>query len=246
MEVDFIRHESVLHVESEVTVAEEASITVRDGCFLLLEEPTIVEGGSIFSDVGGHMTIGGPLTLRGGHFDAELGGRFASIIQFAGPTSYDGDVTLDGLVEHIGDVSVIGPSTLHIDRFTLDGFSGTPSSSFSTAMHITVGSPFQSFVGPFDGEFNLTGTFLGKLTLDFVQSGFYWELGGLLDVGGVFGLMITRLEGAPCHVIDGGTIGVTSHARIAADVHLEPGATLDFAALSARLRLAVSSRMDLG
>lgn len=245
-DVDFIGHASALHVESEVTVAEEASISVREGCFLLLEAPTIVDGGSILSETDGLMTIGGPLTLRGGHFDAELGGRFASIIQFAGPTSYDGDVTLDGLVDHIGDVSVVGPSTLHIDRFTLDGFSGTTSWSFSNAMHITVGSPFQSFVGPFDGEFKLTGTFLGKLTVDFVQSGFHWELGGLLDVGGVFGLMITRVEGAPCHVIDGGTIGVAGHARITADVQLKPGATIDFADISARLRLAGSSRIDLG
>jgi hypothetical protein len=222
-------------------------VTVGPASTLVINNSSTVVSGTFTAEPDSLLDFFGPLDLEGGVFHGEVGPPDPGFVRFAGGVSLDGEVWLHGLIDFASDVSVVGPSQLHVGSFNLDGFSGASEWFFSNALTVSV-DPEVGFVpnGTFDGAFHLTGTALGKLTVNVEAPATEWRLGGLLDVGGLGAIMMTRLEGSPVRVIDGGTIGVSSHARINAPVTTEFGSTIDFATINAKLRLAEDSLIRKG
>ncbi|MDZ4756054.1 MAG: hypothetical protein SGJ11_16345, partial [Phycisphaerae bacterium] len=223
-----------LIVTAPVTLNASASIHVDAADEIDFDGATTIDGADHEIDEGAKLRFNGATDVLGGTFTTFSSSLNDGGVEFNGNTDYNGDVTIDGAARQNGDVYIFGQTTISADTFDMDGSSGNTAWSIATPLVINANSVDAVAGQPFDGELDLTGTFLGKLTINLANPNAHWTMAGTLDVGGVGALMITRVAGSPMWV--SGEINVTNAVSITADASLLISCDVQFASASARLR----------
>lgn len=189
--------------------------------------------------MGGLIEFVEATTLHGGTFITQsptvAGGR----ILFRGATTYDGDLVCQGFVAQENQASVIGPTTIIADTFDLDGQFAPTTWTIGNSMHLIADS--LSNWNTFEGTLHITGTLLGKLTVDLSDPNAEWGGDGTFNLGGAGAIMTTRIAGSP--FIAGGEVNITNAVQIAADTRFA-SADVTFTTPTSRLRLPGSNRLD--
>lgn len=228
-----------------VTFAPSALVTLGNGDRLRLVSQAIVNGGDFAIGQGSRIEFDGSTTVTGGAF-ATFSSEFNDgYVEFAGMTTYDGSISLAGAARQVGNASVIGPTTINAtgSRFDMDGVLGSTAWSIGNALTIHAKS-IDSSGTVFDGDLSIGGSFLGRLTINLDDPAAEWYANGLLELSGVGGIMVTRIEGSP--MVLSGDMVVSNAVRITADTLFSAGGAVQFTSDSARLRLTGTTEVAAG
>jgi hypothetical protein len=157
-------------------------------------------------------------------------------VRFNGATEWDGSLTISGFATQNEDASVVGPTVINADVFDLDGDFGL--ADWTVGNHLTVNAgAIDESNNFYDGVLDITGTLLGKITMNLTDPKAQWGTTGIFNLGGVAAIMTTRIEGSKL-VVEGGTLNISNRVQITADTDLISSTDVNFASPTARLRFA--------
>lgn len=237
--LSFVDPGAKARIEAPVTFESTATASIAAGALLTCTNDVTLVGGE-FSlgedaniDFDGDITVGDALFLT--HSELASDGT----IDFNGPTTLDGTLTVNGNARQNGDASVVGPTVIDADRFDLDGANGTTAWSIGNALTLNIGDHLDSGNDVFDGSVNISGTFLGKLTVNLPAPDGAWVMDGSMALGGVGAILTTRVAGSDMVVT--GDVDITNRVRLDCETSFGTGTNVEFTSLTARLRLAKDS-----
>ncbi|MBL9141922.1 MAG: hypothetical protein JNK53_08660 [Phycisphaerae bacterium] len=201
---------------------------------------TTVEGGTYTLDEDARIDFQAATTVRGGTFNTFSAGQFDGGVNFNGQTSWDGNVVINGFGNQAGNASVAGPSVITAQTFDLDGGAGTAQWSVGNGLTINANSIEPSGFNKFDGTINISGTFLGKLTLNGL-AGDTWVMDGTMNLGGAGGILVDRIAGARMRLF--GALNLQTKSGITADLEFNSGSITTFALPSTLLRTSGTTQV---
>jgi hypothetical protein len=223
---------SRLAVDAPTTVMPTANLELTDGGDMTLTGATVL-GGDATVGGGSILRFEGTTRLEGGAFDAASNG----VVEMAGPSIYDGEVAFVGAAEHLGDVWVVGPTTIDAEKFDMDG-AGPVTWSIEHQLLLKAET-----LDPDDGAvhaaIDVSEALLGKLTVELPAVNDAWTMKGPLHLGGLPGLTLTRLAGNPFYLY--GTMSITNAVAIAAETHFAKNSVTAFQTPTSRLRMTKTS-----
>lgn len=193
--------------------------------------------------MGAQMQFDGATDVHGGLF-LSFGSELAdAVVDFNGFTDYDGDIDIAGLARQNGDAAVSGPTIIDAGVFDMDGQTGVTAWSIANSLTIEAGTIDQGN-NIFNGSMNITGTFLGKITVDLDDPEAQWSSVGDISLGGVGAIPITRIEGSDFRMA--GALDISGRVTITANTTLDDAGEVTFASATARLRLSGESIVESG
>ncbi len=241
-DLEFISLNSYAQFNCPATTHPSMAAPLTPGDLLEFNGTTTVDGGLFTLDDGANVEFNGSTIVHGGEFVTFSDSAGDGLIQFNGPTTWDGDIIIDGIGRQNGDASVSGPTHIVAGRFDMDG---TFLSNWSIANSLVIdANEIDSIGNGFDGNLSLTGGFLGKLTINLQLPNTHWQASGIVDVGGVAAIPVTRIEGSEFWLT--GIMNVSNRVNITAKTHLRDFSTVNFAGPGAHLRLSGTSLVQDG
>ncbi len=210
------------------------TVTIGEDDLLDISGATTIEGGNLLVADGGILNLLAATTVHGGAFSTASEDANVSSVRLAGPTTWDGDVTVQGILRQIGDATVFGPTTISGDRFDFDG-DGTTAWTIGNGLVLNVDHIDNTIeIDSFDGTMDLPANFLAKLTVQLTAPGAHWLMSGTLDVAGVGALTSTRLAGSSMWLT--GDMNVTGRVASAAPIVVRDSGDVTFTSPTAALR----------
>jgi hypothetical protein len=231
--LDLLGSDAHLRIEAPITFGPGAFLDLNDDDLVECTSSVTLDGGAAFIGEGGSLAFLGDTLIHEMSietFSADLGDGG---VRFHGDTIYDGTLTIDGAGQQNSDATVLGPTVIDASRFDLDGADGLTSWSIGNVLVVTAGT-IDTAGWTFNGSIDISGTFLGKLTLILPNPNQFWIMDGSMSLGGVAAIMTTRLDGNP--VLVGGSLDVANRVRVDCPMRFESGSTVTFASPSSRLR----------
>lgn len=225
-----------------LTLETTANATLTPEDLLECNGNTVIEGGNYVVGLDAHIDFDGSTTVRGGTFTTFSELESEGSVRFNGQTAWDGTINVNGLAQQYGNASVPGPTVINGDTFDFDG-AGTTSWSIANGITLNVSSLDPAGFNKVDGPVTITGTFLGKLTVN-LAGNVPWIMDGNLSLSGAGGILVTRISGSPFEL--NGTLDLASKSGIAADTWFRPGSQTTFEAATTQLRLSADSRISAG
>jgi hypothetical protein len=203
---------------------------------------TTVDGGPWILDEGADIDFDGSTTVLGGEFLTFNANASSGAVDFNGPTTWNGDVTVVGAARQRGDATVFGPTTIDATRFDFDGDGAT---AWSIGNSLTVAATYldAGTQNILDGDILITGTFLGKLTMLLEAPSTHWTMNGTMDLGGIGGLLSTRVAGSEMRVT--GDLNVSGRIQVTADTILKAGSITALETPTSVLRLSGDSLIEV-
>ncbi len=180
-EVNLTGNSALLRMLADAEVSSTATFEMNEGCHLRFEGDTDINGGS-FTSATGDMADGG--------------------VTFAGPTSWGGTVTIDGAARQNADASVLFATAINAVEFDMDGGGGVSPSTWNINQALAVNAEridqdgSGGSAGTFNGTMNIAGGFLGGLTVNIPEPGFYWTMAGEMNLTGDPIFFMTRVAGS--------------------------------------------------
>jgi hypothetical protein len=234
--------EAALDVQASTTFLANAQVLVESEDTIDFAT-SVIEAGSFLAEAGGTLHFNGPTTVEGGSFTTLSSGGSEGRIRFMGPTSYDGAITVAGLLAQAGPAEVVGPTTVAGGRFDLDGPGATASWTILNALALNV-ERIDQLDNAVHAPITIDSGFLGKLTVQLSQAPASWRAYGDLRLAGVAALPTTRIAGAPLEV--SGDLFVKNAVRIDAPLTFDATSTTTFETASSRLLLPKASVVEAG
>lgn len=204
---------------------------------------TTIEGGSYTLGEDARIDFDGSTTVHGGTFATFSDLISDGSVNFNGQTAWDGEITVHGVARQVGSASVTGPSVINADLFDMDGFA-VANHEWNIANSLTINADHleQGNVSNVDSTINLTGTFLGKLTVNLTSPSGWWAVSRTLNVGGVGAILITRVAGSAMVVY--GTMNVSNRVGISADLFVSSVGQVNFLSDATELRVSGSTEIQ--
>jgi hypothetical protein len=226
-------------IEAPVTFESTAVTTIDTGALLTCTNLTTLVGGEFSLDENANIDFQAETVVHDPTFQTFSEAAGDGTIDFSGPTVFDGTMIVHGNARQNGDATVVGPTVIDALRFDFDGAFGTTAWSISNALVLTIGDHLDAGNDIFNGSINISGTFLGKLTVNLPDPDGAWIMDGSMALGGVAAIMTTRVAGSDLRVT--GDLDITNRVRLDCETRIGPDARVDFGSTSARLRLAQDS-----
>lgn len=228
-----------LNVAADATLASTANVTIDDGARLDFDmlSNTIVEGGNYTVGQGGLLSFRGVTTIQGGVFNTAGVDDGQGEIHFDGPTTWAGNVTINGRARQNGDARVTAPTVVNAALFDMSGEDNHTNWDVESALVINASDTSVEAFDFFEGVMNIGGGALSKLTINFDGSAQQaWIMAGELNLAGSPSFFVQRIAGSPISL--GGTVNISdSKVEIASDTYIQPWATINFATSDSELRL---------
>jgi hypothetical protein len=226
-------------IDAPVTLDSTATGQISTGSLLTFTNDVTLVGGEFSLDEDANIDFDGATAVSDPVFETFNHLATDGTVDFNGPTEFDGTLTVDGNARQNGDASVVGPTVIDATRFDFDGAAGTTAWSIANALVLNIGDHIDSGNDVFDGSINITGTFLGKLTVNLPGPNAAWVMDGSMVLGGVGAILTTRVAGSP--MVVSGDIDITNRVRLDCETSFGTGTNVEFTSLTARLRLAKDS-----
>ncbi|MDX2199406.1 MAG: hypothetical protein SF069_10615 [Phycisphaerae bacterium] len=238
-----------LNVAAETTITPEGYILVGNGdraTFGVDDANTTIEGGEFQIAPDGLLRFAGPTVVQGGEFRDTAGNDLALDVDFGGPTTWRGTVTIDGYAQQWGDATVNGVTTIEAEHFDMDGPFAATVWNISQPFALNVDS-IDSPNAPmsFGGTLNIGGGLIGGMSINLSDPAASWTMAGTTNLSGDANLFPTRIGGSTMQVT--GDINVTiGRVQITAPTVFAAAATLNLPTANSRLRINARSVVDSG
>lgn len=211
---------------------------------LELNGPVTLYGGTYTLDQGAVIDFDAPTIVRGGSFTTASGSVDDGSINFNASSSWEGAVTVDGVMRVNGSASVTGTTVIDALTFDFDGANGNTSWSIGNSLTIKTASLGTFDTNSFYGSVTSSGTFPGRLVVNLDDPSDQWTMAGEMTLGGVATIQATRLEGSRVRFT--GDLNIQNRVQVTADTLFEGFSMLSFIDGSSRLRLSGESVMKPG
>ncbi|MCA9263999.1 MAG: PEP-CTERM sorting domain-containing protein, partial [Planctomycetales bacterium] len=231
-----------LQVTADATLMEHADILVGEGDWLEFAGPIVVQGGDYVLTEGALLEFVGPTTVEGGHFTTFSDLSSAGAVEFSGPTSWQGTVSVDGIARQVGNASVDGITNVQAHVLDMDG-GGDTTWTLNQALTVSAESIDSTISNTFDGVLNVTGLF-SRLNLEL--TGFFdkWTMNGEMNLTNAAPGAAVRLDGATMRST--GVINVDGLIRIASPAEFAGNGEIHFADADAELWMEVETLVEAG
>ena len=226
---------------SAVAIQESASVDISADSTLEFAGSTTINGGNFTLGQKAKLNFSGATTILGGEFSTQSSSQFDGVINFNGPTLWNGTVNIDGIARQTGDASVTGTTTINAGALDMDGLSG--STSWTIAGRAVVNaSRINSLGNEFFGEINIGGGFLHRLTMNLDNP---WLMAGNLNLTGDNNFFVSRYAGSRMWVYKNLNL-VSGRAQIDSDITLTGASTINLTETSSQLRLMGDTYIQSG
>lgn len=239
----FSPDDSNVRFDAPVTLHSSVVADVGEDASLEFNESVVLNGATILLGEGTEVDFDGPISILGGVLSTFSNQPSDGTFDFVGATTYNGTLLIDGNARQVGDASVVGPTTITAGVFDFDGPAGSVHWSIGNALTVNADA-IDTGLNIFDGSMQISGTFLGRLTVNLADPDDQWTLAGTLELGGVAAILTTRIEGSRIRV--NGAMEVTNAVQITADTTLAPAGSATFGTPTSRLRLTGESLVQAG
>ncbi len=206
-----------LRILAPTTVQSSATVNVGHTDHLEFDGPTTVQGGTFTLGQFGQMQFDGETTLSGGAFSTYSGSFGDGTIAFNGPTTWNGNVTIEGVARQQGNATVSGlGATINATRFDMDGLSGNTTWNINSGLVVSAEMTGTTSANRFQGTLNVAGGILPRLTMNLADPEDAWIMAGEMNLAGHTQFYETRVAGSSMTVE--GLLNVTGgRVRIDAD-----------------------------
>jgi hypothetical protein len=205
---------------------------------------TTVQGGTYTVGSLGSLRFEGATTMRGGSFQTPTSSYLDGTLDFSGVTTWNGSVTIEGVARHLGDGVVSGPTVVNADRFVLGVLTGV-TWSVNSSIVVNAGSLSHVPGNVVLATLNVSGGFVGRLTINLADPDASWRMSGAMNLTGDASLFLTRVAGSAMEVH--GDLSVTGgRASVSAPTTFFDHATLTVGPASAILRFTDVTRVAAG
>jgi hypothetical protein len=242
-ELHMLSSQKELRFDAPVVLEESMVTGIGPSGQLEFAAAATIHGGTHVLDEDAEMRFDGSTTVAGGTFVTFSDNDLEGTVEFNGSTSWNGAVTIEGNARQVGNASVVGPTTIDATRIDLDG-DGATAWSIGNALTINASAVDVGLSNLFDGSMTISGTFLGKLTMNLEPPSTHWSMRGTMDLGGVGAILMTRLAGDEMRM--SGDLNVSGRVQSTADVRFQSGGVLTVEPASSALRLAGKSSVESG
>ena len=226
-------------------IEANSGVSVESDSLLRFYGASVIHGGtfSITDDSDVHFL--GATTVSGGTFHTPSNLSTDGAVRFSGPTTWNGDVTVNGIALQFGDATVSGITVVDADVLDMDGGGNTVWNVNHNAT-INTQSVDSSIVNTFDGTLNVAGGFVGKLTINLTGVFDEWTMAGEMNLAGsnLAAFPLERVAGSPLRVT--GDVNVQYRVRIAADTTFANGSTITFENDSNQLQMSGETLVSAG
>lgn len=224
--------------------AQHGEINVS-GHALILPTTTIGDAITVLVAEDGFIDFEAQTTLHGGTFHTHSNLSSEGAVRLNGPTTWDGNVTINGIAQQIGDATITGATVIHADVLDMDG-AGSTTWNVSRNAVIHTGSVDSSISNTFDGTLNVSGGILGRLTLNLTGAFDHWIMAGEMNLAGenFSAFPIDRLHGS--HMRLTGELNLNHQVRIAADTTFDNSSTTTFASAATTVQMTGNTFVSAG
>lgn len=233
-------------INANTTFNSGTNVTVGLNDRLELTQATVINAGTFDLEQGGDLDFDGATTVAGGTFNT-FGTTVADgRVRFKGPSSWQGNVTVNGLVQTSGDATVTASSVVDAEVFDMDGTAGT-NHEWNINNPITINADsIDTGNNRYDGTINTSSVlFGGALTVNLTNPSDSWYIDGTLNLPGNGLISATRIAGSP--VVLAGTMSVGSgFSAISADTQISSTSAVSFASLTAQVRMTGETQVNAG
>ncbi|MBL9000729.1 MAG: hypothetical protein JNK25_06290 [Phycisphaerae bacterium] len=229
-----------------LTLGTSASAALTENDVLECNGTTIIQGGLYTLEHNAYINFDGPTTVQGGWFQTHSTTQTDGMVNFRGPTQWNGSLTVNGLASQSGNATVIGTTTINAAAFDLDGTPGSTNWTINAALTINAHMvDAAGFNNDFGGVMTIAGSLPARLTVNLLSpSQTYWRSSGTINVTGDANLYFTRLAGSP--LWNYGNLNVTNRVLATCDLRLLSGSTTTFTSGTSILRLSGQSYIASG
>lgn len=190
---------------------------------------------------GGQANFNGSTTVHGATITTVSDDLADGSVNFAGNTTYDGNLIIQGAGRQTGNPTVIGPTVIEAGLFDLDGLGAT---AWDIQNSLTIRAPqIDNFVNYFDGSVEVGGNFLAKLTMEDMSNGL-WRMGGSMELSGVGAIVSERLAGDAMWM--DGALSIQNRVSSSAPIKFLDGSSTTFATNTSQLHLGADSLVEAG
>lgn len=198
---------------------------------------TVIEGGNYTLGQDGVLDFDGSTTVHAGTFTTVSDQPQDGVVSFNGSTTWAGSVLFHGYARQVGSASVTAPAIITADVFDMDGY-GVVGHEWNIANSLTINADKLDELGVsnVDSEINVTGTFLGKLTVNLTNPSGWWAVSRTMNLGGVGAILIQRLDGNQCVIY--GDLNIINRVGVAADLYVSSSGSLNFDSPTSELRVS--------
>lgn len=184
----------------------------------------------------------GDITMLGGHFIAETD-EFLNAVNFFDPSSWSGDVVIDGLGYFHDDVTIAGATTIDARALAMDGW-GDSVWNVGSSLVVNAGR-IDYFGNTFGSELHIGGAFASRLEISLDDPNEAWTMAGVMDIEGNAAFSLERLAGS--RMILTGALSLDSgRARIGADLDIESGSFITIGSATAMLTVTGDTTVRAG
>lgn len=236
--LDITSH-AAFHVDADAVLATTATVNIGDEGYVRFAgfSTTTVQSGDFTLGLDSNLEFNGTTTLGGGTFHTHSNLSVDGLVRFNGATTWNGNVTVNGIAAQWGNANVSGPSVVTADVLDMDGGGGT-SWNINHNLAIHADSVDSSISNSFDGVMNVSGGFFGKLAVHLTGAFEEWTMAGEMNLAGVGAAVfpIDRLDGSRMRVT--GEVNVEHRVRINADSTFENSSVVRIDHATALLQLS--------
>ncbi|HZW07082.1 MAG TPA: MYXO-CTERM sorting domain-containing protein, partial [Phycisphaerales bacterium] len=224
-----------LQMNAPLVLSTTASALLSTNTRMELNGATTVNGGTYTVGDGASIQFDGATTIRGGAFSTPSQTPADGLVEFNGPTTWDGDISVAGFARQNGAATVAGPSTVNAQgaTFDIDGAFGSTTWSIGNALTINA-AHVETDSENVHSAITIAGTFLGRLTVNLDDPNASWVMAGEMNLGGVANIPTVRVAGSALEVY--GNLNITNRIIITADTTLAPGSDIAFQTPTSSLR----------
>lgn len=234
---------------ADATINPSASVSLGTDAQLQFHGATTINGGEFtlaqgFTDL--HFFE--PTVVRGGVFSTHSDLHTDGQVTFRDPTEWDGEVTINGVARQMDDATVSGETTIHAQRFDMDGAPESPFQAdwqLNSSLVVNAENINLEDDNVFDATMSISGGFVGRLTMNLTDPDNFWTMAGTLNLNNALPFGATRLAGSKIWLK--GEVNVSgADIRVDADTRFAAETTTNFASASSSLGMQKKTRIDAG
>jgi hypothetical protein len=196
---------------------------------------TTINGGTFTIMRGCSIDFNGATTIRGGTFNTFSILPADGDFDFSGPTTYSGNMTINGIAGQHGNATVTGATMISGDAFDMDGSVGNTTWDINNSLEVNV-ERIDAGSSSFYGTFNIGGPAAARLVINLSDPQASWTMAATMNLSGTPFGFANRVAGSPMVVT--GQLNVQQRADISANTTLAATSTTDIVASAHLLRMS--------
>ncbi len=232
------------HITPAVTLSSTAHVNLNTEARLNFHGSTNMDGGTYTVGYDARLQFHGETSVRDATFYTHSSSITDGTAIFYGPTTWAGNITVNGIVAQNGNATVHNATTVQGQVFDMDGEAGVAAWDITAPLTLQVDS-LDPGNERFDGTLSIGGGILGQLNVQLSDASRTWQMGGTLNLAGNLAIPANRVVGTPVRL--DGIVNVNGpNVNIPADTTFADENQLNFSSATSELVMGGVTQIEAG